>query len=274
MPDAMPWPNRYLGNPVLTFIGKLFFDISATDFHCGMRAFRKDKVLQLDLVSTGMEWASEMLIKARLAGLALAEVPVTLYKDGRNRPPHLRRWRDGWRHLRFMLLHSPKWLFFLPGLTLALIGILGQLTLIPGALMMGRTRLDVHTLLVMSVALTTGVQLLFVAAFAKTDALVTGILPFDESFARVMRHFSLERLLVVSLLIGGAGAAGLFFTFWEWYRTGFSDLDYRVTMRHLIPSLTMIAVAIQGIFNGFMLSLLFLGTRRPARAPLETERFD
>lgn len=261
MPDAMPLLNRYLGNPALTAIGKVFFKIEISDFHCGMRAFRRDRVLGLQLVTAGMEWASEMIIKAKLAGLTMTEVPVTLYKDGRNRLPHLRRWRDGWRHLRFMLLHSPKWLFFIPGLILTCTGLAGEVVLALGQLRIGAATLDVHSLLVMAFVLLGGVQILFTGTFAKIYAHLSGILPYDERFDRAIKRLTLEKLLCVSLVFGCMGMSGFLYALWKWYVAGFPQLDYAVTMRLLVPSLTLAALSVQGIFNGFMLSVLFLKTK-------------
>jgi len=261
MPGAMPRLNRYLGNPVLTAIGKIFFGVSVSDFHCGMRAFRRDRVLGLNLVTVGMEWASEMIIKAKLAGLSITEVPVTLYQDGRSRSPHLRRWRDGWRHLRFMLLHSPKWLFIVPGSLMAAVGVLGEVVLSRGTLEIGPADLGVQSLLVVSFLVILGMQIVFTGVFANIYSHITGILPYSESFDRIVRKLSLEKLLVLCLIMGLAGLCGLGYSVWQWYGVNFSALNNRVTMRTLIPSLTMIAIAVQGVFNGFMLSILFLKTK-------------
>jgi glycosyl transferase family 2 len=260
MPGAMPLLNRYLGNPVLSLIGKVLFRVNVSDFHCGMRAFNRSRMLTLDLVTTGMEWASEMVIKSRLAGFAVTEVPITLHKDGRNRPPHLRPWRDGWRHLRFMFLHSPTWLFTFPGLVLTGAGLVGETILSQGMVSVGRARLDVHTLLAMAFVLILGVQITFTGIFATLYSHITGILPYDEKFNRTIRRFTLEKLLVVSLLLGSIGLWGFVSTFMQWSGAGFPELDYQVTMRRLVPSLSMVAVAVQGVFNGFMLSILFLKT--------------
>ncbi len=262
MKNAMPNLNRYLGNPVLSTIGKVLFRTSLTDFHCGMRAFRRDNLLMLSLSTTGMEWASEMVVKAKLAGLKMTEVPITLYQDGRSRPPHLRRWRDGWRHLRFMLLHAPTWLFTLPGLAMVSIGVLGQIFLLQGMLQVGRAKLDVHTMLVMSFLSVLGAQIVFTGLFVRLYSSLHGILPYDENFNKTIRKLTLEKLLVISLIIGLLGGGGFLYTIWEWYRVNFSELNYQVTMRQLIPSLTLIAFAVQGIFNGFMLSILFLKTSK------------
>jgi len=262
MPGAMPLLNRYLGNPVLTAIGKIFFRISLSDFHCGLRAFRREKILRLNLVTTGMEWASEMIIKAQLAVLKLSEVPSTLHRDGRNRPPHLKPWRDGWRHLRFMLLHSPLWLFIIPGLVMAVTGAVGEALLMPGMLKVGKVNFDVHTLTAMSFLLILGIQIVFTGLFAKLYSHIVGILPYDEKLDKTLKRFTLEKLLVVSLVLGLFGFGGFVYTLWQWYKVHFSALDYQVTMRQLIPALSLIAVSVQGMFNGFMLSILFLKTKK------------
>ncbi len=262
MKNAMPTLNRYLGNPVLSAIGKILFRTPLTDFHCGMRAFRTETVQMLNLTTTGMEWASEMVVKAKLAGLKMTEVPITLYKDGRSRPPHLRRWRDGWRHLRFMLLHAPTWLFTLPGLVMVSIGVVGQILLLQGMVQVGHAKLDVHTMLVMSFLSVLGAQIVFTGLFVRLYSSLHGILPYDEKFAKTIKRLTLEKLLVISLIIGLLGGGGFLYTIWQWYGVNFSELNYQVTMRQLIPSLTLIAFAVQGIFNGFMLSILFLKTSK------------
>lgn len=263
MPDAMPLLNRYIGTPFLTSIGRIFFRIILSDFNCGMRAFKREKILGLNLVTTGMEWASEMIIKAQLEGLHITEVPIRFYKDGRNRPPHLRRWRDGWRHLRFMMLHSPKWLFIVPGLIMIITGLLGEAILIPGMFKIGNINLDVHTLVVMAFMLILGIQVVFTGVFAKIYSSVTGILPFDEKFDKIIKRLTLEKLLIICLIFGAVGLAGFFYTIWEWYKVNFSTLNYQITMRKfLVPSLTLIAISVQGIFNGFMLSILFLKIKK------------
>ncbi len=264
MPKAMPALNRYLGNPVLTFIGRLFFDIQMSDFHCGMRSFRRDKVLGIGLVTTGMEWASEQVIKSRLNNLKMTEVPITLYKDGRNRPPHLRRIRDGWRHLRFMLLYAPNWLFMYPGLTLVMAALFLVMLLLHGPIRVGRANLDVHTLLTMAFLAVLGIQTVFTGLFAKLYAYLFGILPTNAAFVEKLKKLTLEKLLAVGLAVGLVGIIVFFVTFWDWYRAGFPDLDYRVTMRRVIPALSLITISGQALFNGFMLSVLFLKTSSTA----------
>jgi hypothetical protein len=267
MPGAMPLLNRYLGNPVLTAVGRIFFGITMSDFHCGIRGFRRDKVLDIGLVTTGMEWASEMVIKARLAGLAMTEVPVTLHKDGRSRRPHLKRWRDGWRHLRFMLLHAPTWLFTIPGISMMTLGLVGQMLLSRGTVSIGPATFDVHTMLVMAFLTVLGAQVVFTGIFARLYSGLHGILPYDEKFDRFVRRITLEKLLVVCVVVGLLGGAGFLSVLGEWYRSGYAPLDYQATMRRLIPSLTLISFAVQGIFNGFMLFILFLQTKCPPPGP-------
>lgn len=261
MPGAMPSLNRYLGNPILTRIGKILFNTDLSDFHCGLRAFRRDKLVGLGLVTTGMEWASEMVIKSRLAGLKISEVPITLYKDGRSRPPHLRRWRDGWRHLRFMLLHSPNWLFICPGALLALAGLAGEAALTRSLVHVGSAAFDVHTLMVMAFLLILGTQMIFTGLFANVYTRTVGILPWNSRFDLLVRKLTLEKLLVASVILGVIGFIGVFNITWSWYSHGFPALDSQLTTRKLLPFLTMLVVAVQGILNGFMLSILFLKTR-------------
>jgi len=260
-PGAMPALNRYLGNPILTLVGQKLFGIPTSDFHCGMRAFRTDKAQGINLVTTGMEWASEMVIKAKLNNLKMTEVPTTLHKDGRNRPPHLRRWHDGWRHLRFMLLHAPNWLFVAPGMALFSVGMLGESILVP-KMLTENTWLEVHAMLIMSIILIIGVQLMFTGAIANVYSHTSGILPYTEKYLKSIKGFSLEKILAMSLLAGFIGTMGLGALAHEWYRSGFMPLDYRITLRQLVPSLSMITLCAQGIFNGFMLSVLFLDTKR------------
>jgi hypothetical protein len=233
-----------------------------------MRAFRRDKVLALDLVTTGMEWASEMLVKSRLFDLEISEVPITLYKDGRSRAPHLKRWHDGWRHLRFMLLHAPTWLFIIPGILMLTLGLAGELALVQGPLPVNGVTLDVHSMLVMAFVLILGVQVLFTGVFATMFSHIVGILPYNERFHRRVSFFTFKKLLVASSILGFFGLYGFLYTFFKWYQVDFAALNYQETLRYLIPSLTLISVAIQGVFNGFMLSLLFLKTKTLAQMPI------
>src|SRR5208337_4215202 len=200
-PGAMPWKNRWLGNPVLSSIGRLFFRCPAQDFHCGLRGFTKAAFRKMELKTTGMEFASEMVIKATLKALRISEVPITLYPDGRSRPPHLKPWRDGWRHLRFMLLFSPRWLFLGPGLALLLVGMALAVPLSIGSFKIGRVQFDTNTLLVAGMMLIVGVQVLFFALFTKIYCVAAGLLPENRQFTKLLGIFSLERGIVLGLLL-------------------------------------------------------------------------
>lgn len=261
MPGAMPTLNQLLGNPLLTFVGRLFFNIATSDFHCGLRAFRRDKVMAIGLVTTGMEWASEMVIKSRLNGLRMTEVPVTLYKDGRNRPPHLRRWHDGWRHLRFMLLHAPNWLFVYPGTALVLTAFILGIVLILGQVRIGTANLGVHSLLTMAFMAIVGIQVIYAGLFINLYAHLIGLLPTTSKFIERLKRFSLEKFLLAFGLVGLTGMGIFIFNFWNWYSKGYPALDVYVTMRQVVPALTLMTISVQGIFNCFMFSILFLKTR-------------
>jgi glycosyltransferase involved in cell wall biosynthesis len=256
-PGAMPPLHKYLGNPVLTWIGRLFFPSPCGDFHCGLRGFRKAAIEKLDLRTTGMEFASEMVVKASLHKMRIAEVPTTLSPDGRSRPPHLRSWRDGWRHLRFLLLYSPRWLFLYPGLLLMLLGLMFGLWLLPGA----RGIFDIHTLLFAATAILVGFQAVAFAIFTKVFAISEGLLPEDRRLNRIFRYINLE----VGLIVGGAllliGIAGSIYAFSAWEANLFGPLEPSQTMRIVIPSVTCIALGVQMIFSSFFLSVLGLKRR-------------
>jgi glycosyltransferase involved in cell wall biosynthesis len=263
MPAAMPWKHRWIGNPVLTCIGRLFFRCPAQDFHCGLRGFRKESYERLDLQTTGMEFASEMVIKATMRRMRIEEVPITLYKDGRSRPPHLRSWRDGWRHLRFMLLFSPRWLFLLPGILLTTVG-LGStvlLTFKPVHLPSG-IDFNVGTLTIASTLLVVGIQVIFIAFFTKTFAIAEGFLPEDKQFARWLAAFSLERGIVFGLALILLGLFGIGRALLIWNESGFGDLPFAENLRRLIPAATCIVIGAQVIFSSFFLSILQLKTAR------------
>jgi hypothetical protein len=261
MPGAMPPLHRWLGTPVLSAIGRLFFRCPVIDFNCGLRAFRRDRCIALDLRSTGMEFASEMLVKASLSGARIGEVPITLYKDGRRRPPHLRTWRDGWRHLRFMLLYSPRWLFLLPGFAIFLAGLMLGIMLMPGPLPLGRVRLDTNALLVAALAVLVGFQLVTFAVFSKVFAISEGLLPSDPRLTRVFNLVTLEVGIVVGILCAGAGVATLGWQVLAWQRQDFGALSYPASLRVVIPAVTAITLGIQIVFSSFFLSILGLRRR-------------
>jgi hypothetical protein len=265
MPGAMPWKNRWLGNPSLSLMGRIFFKSPARDFHCGLRGFSKEGYRKMELVTTGMEFASEMVIKATLRSLRIAEVPITLHPDGRSRPPHLKPWRDGWRHLRFMLIYSPRWLFLIPGLLLSIVGIVSAVTLSLTSVQIGHVAFDSGTLAVAWMAVIIGVQLVAFAFFTKVFAIGEGLLPHDPKFARVFKYFTLEKGILAGLLVLALGLALLGHAAWIWSQTGYGTLPYGENMRRLIPAVSLIVLGIQAIFSSFFMSVL--GLRTTARKP-------
>jgi hypothetical protein len=255
-PGAMPFLHRYLGNPVLSFLGRLFFHVPVGDFHCGLRGFSREAIVNLGLVSPGMEFASEMVVKASLNHLRFSEVPVTLSPDGRTRAPHLKTWRDGWRHLRFLLLHSPTWLFLLPGLSLLLLGLVGIGLLLPGPLHVGpHTVLDTHTLLAAGFAVVVGSQLVSFSLLARRYAAHEGFLPPVRNLPRIINGMTLERVLLFSLALLLCGGAASIWALWSWATTGFGPILHSTTMRVLITALTSIAVSIQLAAGAFFASV-------------------
>lgn len=272
MPGAMPWSHRWLGNPVLSGLGRLFFKIPVTDFHCGLRAFSREAIQRLDLQTTGMEFASEMVVKASLGGLRIAEVPVTLYPDGRSRPPHLRTWRDGWRHLRFILLYSPRWLFLIPGVILLLLGLIGFAFLLPGPLRIGGIVLDVNTLLSCALLCLVGFQSLSFGAFARVFAITEGLLPEDRLLHWLFGRFRLETGLLLGIACLAGGGAFMIAALRYWAAQDFGDLSYPVGLRLVIPSVTLIALGIQIIFSSFFLSLLGLPRKAQHLIPAASPR--
>lgn len=253
---AMPPLHRWLGNPVLTFIGNWLFGCRVSDFHCGMRGFQADKMRSLELRTNGMEFASEMVIRASLSQFTISEVPIVYYPDGRSRPPHLRTWRDGWRHLSFMLLMSPLWLFVVPGITLMAFGLLANLLILPGTFFIGRIALDVHTLLVGNVALMVGVQLLAFGILGRTFAYQQHLLPQPPRLLAFMNAFSLNNGLLLGALIVLVGLIPMAHSVQLWLNVSFGSLNYQVVLRWLIPGLTLCVIGIQIIFSSFMLALL------------------
>ncbi|MHA3771952.1 glycosyltransferase family 2 protein [Verrucomicrobiota bacterium sgz303538] len=267
-PGAMPWKNRWLGNPSLSFIGRLFFKTPIRDFHCGLRAFSKAAYDQMQLKTTGMEFASEMVMKASLADMRIAEVPITLHPDGRSRPPHLRPWRDGWRHLRFMLIYSPRWLFLVPGMILAGLGAVVAAIIYAQDVHLGSLHLDVGTLAVACASVIAGVQLVSFAYFTKVFAIAEGLLPPDPRISRALRVLTLERGLIFGALLLLSGAGMLGWAVWLWGQAGFGSLSYPENMRRLIVATTLLVVGVQVTFSSFFLSVLGLktGNRKPPEA--------
>ena len=256
-PGAMPLLNRYLGNPVLSLVGRALFSSPVGDFHCGIRGFERRAILDLDLRAAGMEFASEMVVKASLARLSIDEVPTTLSPDGRQRPPHLRPWRDGWRHLRFMLLRSPQWLFLYPGLLLAVFGMSGAALLIAGPVRIpGVFTLDINGLLYFSIAAVVGIQLTFFGLFALALARKMKLRMVNDLAERLLRMASLEGSILVGLILLFAGFAGAVLAVVQWGHTAFGPLAPSEMMRITIPSVATLAIGVQIVSGGFLLGFI------------------
>jgi hypothetical protein len=265
-PGAMPFLHRYLGNPVLSLIGRIFFRSGIRDFHCGLRGLKRDAVLALDLRTSGMEFASEMVVRAALNRLAIAEVPTTLAVDGRSRPPHLRTWSDGWRHLRFLLMFSPRWLFLYPGAVLFALGLAGTLVLLPGPLMLTSAfGVDDHTFLVATIAILVGVQVVGFGIIARHFAAANGLLPRSKSLDGVMARVSLERGLLIALALMCGGIGGVAWSLWRWAALDFGPLIAPEVTRVLTLSLVLIATAVQLAFTVFLLGIIDLPFEKAAR---------
>jgi hypothetical protein len=261
LPGAMPALHRYLGNPVLSGLGRLFFHAPVGDFHCGLRAFRKEAIQGLDLKTTGMEFASEMVVKAVIHGLRIAEVPSVLRPDGRERAPHLRSWRDGWRHLRFMLLFSPRWLFLYPGLCLMLMGLLVMAWLLPGPRRVGGVTFDVHTMLYGMAAVLVGFQGVLFAVLSKVFAMTTGLVPQTPAWQRAFRWLTLETGLSAGAALFFGGLASSCLALGIWGSRSFGPLDPVETLRLVIPSAGAIALGCEILLASFFLSLLGLARK-------------
>jgi glycosyltransferase involved in cell wall biosynthesis len=259
-PDAMPPLHKYFGNPLLTRIGRLFFGGSCGDFYCGLRGFNKKAYQSMDLRTTGMEFATEMVVKASLLRMKIAEVPTTLSPDGRSRPPHLRTWRDGWRTVRFFLLYSPRWLFLYPGLALMLVGLVAGLWLLPEPRKMGNVTFDVHTLLYAAIAILLGFQSIAFAVFTKLFAISEGLHPPDPLLDRLFRYIDLELGLLVGTILTITGFAISIYAVRLWEAHQFGPLDISRTLRIVIPAALSMTLGVQTIFSSFFLSVL--GMRR------------
>lgn len=259
---AMPWKNRYIGNPILSGIGRLFFHCPARDFHCGLRGFSRAAFERMDLRTTGMEFASEMIIKATLTNMRIAEVPTILHPDGRSRPPHLLPWHDGWRHLRFMLLYSPRWLFLIPGIVLMLAGAFGMAVLWAGDVALGAIHLGVHTMLYAAMGIAVGFQAVTFALFTKIFAISEGLLPADPKLTRLFRYVTLESGLAVGFVLLLVSAAATLYAFSFWSARAFGPLDPAKMLRLVIPAAFTFLLGCQTILASFFLSVLGLRIRR------------
>ena len=259
---AMPWKNRYIGNPILSGIGRLFFKCPAGDFHCGLRGYSADAYRKMDLRTTGMEYASEMVIKCTLLGLRISEVPTTLSRDGRSRPPHLRPWRDGWRHLIFMLLYSPRWLFLNPGIAMLSLGLLTLAWLWPGPRHVGSVFFDIHTMIYAAMAVLIGFHSISFAVFSKVFATQEGLRPPDPKFERLFRYMNLEIGVIVGVSLIVLGVVGTCIALMTWSSVTFGPLDPSSTMRLVIPSGLALTLGCEIVLVSFFLSILGLCVRR------------
>jgi Glycosyl transferase family 2 len=264
---AMPALHRYLGNPVLSWLGRRLFKLrNVRDFHCGIRGFNRERILELRLCMPGMEFASELVVRASLAGYSIVEVPTTLAKDGRSRPPHLRTWRDGWRHLRFLLVLSPRHTLIQPGIGLASLGAIGTVALSLGPVPLGPVGLDVGALVYACAAVLVGTQLFLFGGFAEVYGRHEGIVP-ERRLDRWTRLFSLETCATVGLLLIALGIAGTVLAFTAWGAHGFGQQDARATLRVVLPSATVLATGVLVIFSGLFASLLTLRVKHLAAVP-------
>jgi glycosyltransferase involved in cell wall biosynthesis len=255
-PGAMPLLHRYLGNPVLSFIGRLLFSSRIGDFHCGLRGVDRTAVLRLGLCSPGMEFASEMIVKATLAGWRIAEVPTVLSPAGRSRPPHLRSWRDGWRHLRFLLVMSPRWLMLYPGVFLIAIGAAAEALILRGPVIVDGVGFDIHTMLYAAGATILGVQLVLFSLVARTVGVLKGLLPMTRSLARFLRVFTLERGILLGLILCICGLSLAAYSVVSWAHTRLTALDPVTMMRVAIPSVTLMLGGAEIVFASFLLDLI------------------
>lgn len=262
-PGAMPLLHRYLGNPVLSFLGRFLFRSPIGDFHSGLRGFTRDAMLGLHLRTTGMEFASEMVVKSTLGGLRVSEVPTTLHKDGRSRPPHLRSWRDGWRHLRFLLIFSPRWLFLIPGMVALVVGGLGAALLALGPLDFGAFGFDISSQVYLAALATVGYQALLFALLTKIYAQHEGFnIPRSRNFERLEKRLSLESLAVAGVLLFLVGLAIAIVHFCVWAASGFGALDPSTTIRIAVPAAMFMILGAQSVMGGMFLGVLSVGLQR------------
>ena len=256
--NAMPFLHKYLGNPVLSFLGRLFFNSKIGDFHCGLRGFTKEAYQKLELTTSGMEFASELIVKAHLNNLNIAEVPTILHKDGRNRKPHLNTWQDGWRHLRFLLLYSPKWLFFYPSVLMMLTGFILSLFLIIAPIKIGNIVFDVHTLLYSTALFIVGFQFFVFYGLTKVFAVTHKLLPKSDRYDAIFKFISLEKGIVIGFLFTIIGIILSIFGFSIWSKENFGPLNVTETLRIIIPAVSIIVIGIQIILFSFFFSILGL----------------
>ncbi len=257
-PGAMPFLHKYLGNPVLSFIGRLFYKSNIGDFHCGLRGFRKKAYYTMELKTTGMEFASEMIVKASLKNLQITEVPTILSPDGRTRPPHLNTWRDGWRHLRFLVLYSPNWLFLIPGLILMVFGLITSAVLISGPISIGSVNFDVHTLLFTSVLALIGFQFILFYGLTKVYTVENDLLPKSKKYDRLFKFINLEKGLIIGFILVIVGIALSISAYTDWQAISFGNIENNSVFRSVIPAVILMLLGVQIILFSLFFSILGL----------------
>jgi hypothetical protein len=255
-PAAMPWLHRYLGNPVLSFLGRMFFSCRIGDFHCGLRGIDRGAALRLGLRAPGMEFASEMIVKAVLAGWRITEVPTVLWPAGRSRPPHLRSWRDGWRHLRFLLMMSPRWLLLYPGVFLIAVGVAAELAILHGPIIIDGVGFDIHTMLYAAGATILGLQLVLFSLIGRTVGVLKRLLPMTPRLARFLRVFSVERGILLGASLGLIGLGLAIYSVDTWAHARLGALDPVTVMRVVIGSVTLMLAGAEILFSSFLLGLI------------------
>ena len=255
---AMPFLHKYLGNPVLSFLGRLFFKINIGDFHCGLRGFKKEAFYKMNLQTTGMEFASEMIVKSKLNNLSITEVPTILSPDGRTRPPHLNTWRDGWRHLRFLLLYSPNWLFLIPGLILLVFGFIGSVVLVIQPIQLNNITLDVHTLLYTATSIIIGFQFVLFYGLTKIYAVENNLLPKSNRYQKLFKFLNLEKGLIVGGLFVILGIVLTVVSVSLWQATNFSNLEPTKLLRYVIPAIISLQLGTQIVLFSLFFSILGL----------------
>jgi glycosyltransferase involved in cell wall biosynthesis len=258
---AMPSLHRYIGNPLLSFAGRLFFSSGIGDFHCGLRGVDREAALQLGLQAPGMEFASEMIVKATLSGWRITEVPTVLSPTGRSRAPHLRTWQDGWRHLRFLLLMSPRWLMLYPGVLLIAVGVIAQIMIARGTILIAGVGFDIHTMLYAGGAVILGIQLILFSILARAIGVLKNVLPMSPSLARFLKAFTLERGILLGFFLSISGLAMAAYSLMSWAQARLAALDPSIVMRVAIPSVTLMIAGGEIIFSSFLLR--FMDIRAP-----------
>ncbi|MGE5258500.1 MAG: glycosyltransferase family 2 protein [Hyphomicrobiales bacterium] len=256
---AMPPLHRWLGNPVLSFVGRVLFKIQVHDFHCGLRGFNAQAIRDLELRTAGMEYASEMVVRAALEGLKVVEVATTLAPDGRSRPPHLRTWRDGWRHLKFLLTYSPRWLFLYPGVVFLSLGLAVAVVLFPGPFWLGGVGFENKTFIAGCLCLIVGVQSITFSLLVRRYASRQGYLPRHRRYANFLDHVTLERLALVALALFAAGCGGVAWCFIKWWDAFFGTFESAMATRLMVLSITLLAAAVQIFLTAFLSAIMDVG---------------